>query len=85
MVVAAKMGRRLKPLDTSVLKMRTWPGDLDINFHMNNGRYLTLMDLGRFNLTIRSGQGGLMIKKTLATPGRRRPDPLRRFPGPDIS
>lgn len=28
--------------------------DLDLNFHMNNGRYLTLMDLGRFDLLIKA-------------------------------
>lgn len=31
----------------SRLSFRVWPTDLDINLHMNNGRYLTLMDLGR--------------------------------------
>ncbi|KZE36263.1 thioesterase family protein [Chelatococcus daeguensis] len=29
--------------------------DLDTNGHMNNGRYLTLMDLGRMDLILRSG------------------------------
>ena len=33
----------------------TNPSDLDLNFHMNNGRYLSLMDLGRMDLMIRSG------------------------------
>lgn len=28
--------------------------DLDLNFHMNNGRYLSLMDLGRTDLMIKS-------------------------------
>ncbi|HEY0901904.1 MAG TPA: thioesterase family protein [Micavibrio sp.] len=31
------------------------PNDLDTNIHMNNGRYLTIMDLGRFDLVLRSG------------------------------
>lgn len=31
------------------------PFDLDINFHMNNGRYLSIMDLGRFDLMFKSG------------------------------
>lgn len=31
----------------SRISFRVWPTDLDINWHMNNGRYLTLMDLGR--------------------------------------
>lgn len=29
--------------------------DLDLNFHMNNGIYLSIMDLGRMDLLIRSG------------------------------
>ena len=28
--------------------------DLDFNMHMNNGRYLTIMDLGRFDLMLKS-------------------------------
>ncbi len=32
-----------------------WPTDCDLNLHMNNGRYLTFMDLGRVHLTAQSG------------------------------
>lgn len=39
----------------SVLRFRVWPNDLDLNMHMNNGRYLTVMDLGRIDLTMRAG------------------------------
>lgn len=35
--------------------MRVLPNDLDLNFHLNNGRYLSLMDLGRTRLSIRTG------------------------------
>ena len=45
----------LKLLDESVVEFRVWPNDLDLNLHMNNGRYLTLMDLGRFDLIFRMG------------------------------
>lgn len=38
------------PLDTSYHSMRVWPNDLDFNFHVNNGRVLTMLDLGRFKL-----------------------------------
>ena len=31
------------------------PNDLDINRHLNNGRYLTLLDLGSIDLFFRSG------------------------------
>ncbi len=46
---------RLGPLDESVVTFRVWPNDLDLNGHMNNGRYLTLMDLGRVDLMGRIG------------------------------
>ena len=42
-------------LDESIVRFRVWPNDLDTNFHMNNGRYLTLMDLGRLDLLLRNG------------------------------
>jgi len=34
---------------------RVWPTDLDIFNHMNNGKFLSLLDLGRFDLMNRSG------------------------------
>jgi acyl-CoA thioesterase FadM len=39
------------------------PNDLDTNIHMNNGRYLTIMDLGRFDLVLRSGILKYMMKQ----------------------
>jgi len=42
-------------LDESIVRFRVWPTDLDTNLHMNNGRYLTLMDLGRLDLLLRNG------------------------------
>jgi acyl-CoA thioesterase FadM len=32
--------------------------------HMNNGRYLTIMDLGRLDLVIRTGLMNLMVKRS---------------------
>lgn len=43
------------PSDASRLGFRVWPHDLDLSLHMNNGRYLTLMDLGRIDILLRSG------------------------------
>ncbi len=54
-VFSAFRGARLQPLDESVVKFRVFPNDLDTNLHMNNGRYLTLMDLGRLDLLFRLG------------------------------
>ncbi len=39
----------------SRLKLRVWPNDLDLFAHVNNGRYLTLMDLGRLHIVMRTG------------------------------
>jgi acyl-CoA thioesterase FadM len=55
--------RRLNPLDESVLDFRVWPTDLDVNLHMNNGRYLTIMDLGRVDLMLRTGLGRMALKR----------------------
>lgn len=43
----SKSAKNISILDESRITFRVWPLDCDINFHMNNGRYLTLMDLGR--------------------------------------
>ena len=50
--------RRQAPLgvyDTNVLPMTCWPDDIDGFLEMNNGRILTLYDLGRFGLAMRIG------------------------------
>lgn len=36
-------------------RFRVWPTDLDVLRHVNNGVYLSLMDLGRVDLLVRSG------------------------------
>lgn len=53
--IVAILGRPIEALGESSITLRVWPNDLDANLHMNNGRYLTLMDLGRFDLLIRTG------------------------------
>jgi acyl-CoA thioesterase FadM len=45
----------LEPLGESTLRLRVLPNDLDYNLHVNNGRYLMLMDLGRLDLVVRLG------------------------------
>ncbi len=54
---------RLGVLEESRVPLRVWPWDLDTNLHLNNGRYLTLMDLGRFDLVIRNGLGRMMLER----------------------
>ena len=53
---------RLHALDESVLTFRVWLNDLDINGHMNNGRYMTLMDLGGVDLMARGGLLKVLLK-----------------------
>ena len=48
------------------LRLRVYPNDLDFNGHMNNGRYLTLMDLGRLHLVFRTGLMGIVQRERLA-------------------
>lgn len=47
--------RKLDVFGTSRCHFRVWPLDLDLNGHMNNGRYLSIMDLGRLDLMTRVG------------------------------
>ncbi|WP_052699926.1 acyl-CoA thioesterase [Martelella endophytica] len=51
------------PEETSSVVLRVWPHDLDLNLHVNNGRYLTFMDIGRMDLLFRSGLGRRMLKE----------------------
>jgi acyl-CoA thioesterase FadM len=41
------------------------PFDLDINNHMNNGRYLSIMDLGRYDLMLKSKSFWMLISKSI--------------------
>lgn len=41
---------------------RVWPSDLDIFNHMNNGVFLTLMDISRYDLGLRSGAWNIWKK-----------------------
>lgn len=46
---------RQLPTDLIVTPLRALPNDLDLNRHVNNGRYLTLMDLGRYDFIFKTG------------------------------
>ncbi len=50
------------PKDASVISFRVWPHDLDPSLHMNNGRYLTIMDLGRLDVMVRSSLWRAAVK-----------------------
>jgi acyl-CoA thioesterase FadM len=55
MLLVGRFKSKLTVTDKSVLKMCVWPGDIDVFLELNNGRHLTMMDFGRFDLAARSG------------------------------
>ena len=55
--------RRGSLLEPSTLTFHVLPNDLDPNWHLNNGRYLTIMDLGRLDLTLHSGLMRQVIRR----------------------
>jgi acyl-CoA thioesterase FadM len=58
---------RLKPAiglgDTIELHLRVLPNDVDIIGHMNNGRYMTIIDLALIEYFTRCGAMKLMVRK----------------------
>lgn len=73
-------------LAESRLAFRVWPNDCDFNLHMNNGRYLTFMDLGRIYLLSATGIFKEVVRRrwspvlSAAEINYIRPlDPLRKF------
>jgi acyl-CoA thioesterase FadM len=60
-IPALAIRQRLRPLpaigilDEDSLRMTVWPNDIDLNLHMNNARYLGLMDYGHVHLLARTG------------------------------
>src|SRR4051812_6529347 len=84
--LAALRRTRLSPLDESVVRFTVLPSDLDLNGHMNNGRYLTIMDLGRVDLLLRTGVVGAMrrnrwsgVVASVAIRYRRALNPFARY------
>lgn len=52
------------PLDRWRTPLRVLPNDLDLLRHMNNGAYLSLMDIGRVDMLVRTG-----AQRTIAAHG----------------
>jgi acyl-CoA thioesterase FadM len=62
-LTAARFRAPLGLFGVSRVRFRVWLNDLDLNRHMNNGRFLTLMDLGRIDLMARMGVLGIFKKR----------------------
>ena len=52
-LVVSRFQPKLDPFGEAVVRMRVWPNDLDLNMHVNSGRYLSFMDIGRVELIAR--------------------------------
>lgn len=55
LLLVGPRGRRLGFDEVSRSRFRVWPTDLDVLGHMNNGKYLSIMDVARFDLIQRNG------------------------------
>jgi acyl-CoA thioesterase FadM len=59
-IPALALRQRLWPLaplgvlEEDHLRMRVWPNDIDVNLHLNNARYLNIMDYARIHLLART-------------------------------
>lgn len=53
-VITNLLRRRTGPADESVLRFRVLPTDSDLNFHLNDGRYISISGLGRLDLMQRT-------------------------------
>ena len=85
-LIRARFKRKLDLLDESALTMRVWPNDLDLNVHMNSGRYLSMMDIGRVEILGRTrllrevfGRGWRPIAAAATIRYRRSLLPFQRF------
>ncbi len=58
-----RVSNPIHPFSKCVTKFRVNAFDLDLNFHMNNGRYFSIMDLGRFDIMLQSNTFWTIIKQ----------------------
>lgn len=49
-MLLSRVRRRIGPLDEARLRFTVLPTDCDLNFHLNAGRFISFMDVGRVEL-----------------------------------
>ena len=62
MMLTSRRRSKLNFRDVGRVSMRVLPTDIDLLGHINNGIYLSLMDLGRMDLMIRTGHWAQFAK-----------------------
>ena len=85
-LIRSRFKPRIDVLDEAAVTMRVWPNDLDLNVHMNSGRYLSMMDIGRVEILGRMrllrkvfGRGWRPIAAAATIRYRRSLLPFQRF------
>lgn len=68
LLAAAPFRTRLSALEIAITKWRVLPTDLDAFGHMNNARYLAVMDLARLDLLVRLGVAPLILRHRWQVP-----------------
>lgn len=59
----AKYGKKLHLGETGRIPLRVWISDVDLYPELNNGRHLTMMDLGRYDFGMRLGLFAVLKRK----------------------
>jgi len=62
LLLTAPFRPRCDVLGPSRKRFIVWPPDLDVLFHVNNGVYLSMLDVARVDLMLRSGIGKRLRK-----------------------
>ena len=62
-ILTSRRARPLQLTDTHVSHHICWPWDLDMWVELNNGRTLTLFDLGRIPLAVRTGLAAVIRRQ----------------------
>jgi acyl-CoA thioesterase FadM len=57
LLLTARFRPRCDALGPTRKRFIVWPPDLDVLFHVNNGVYLSMLDVARVDLLLRSGAG----------------------------
>ncbi|MCA0370565.1 MAG: thioesterase family protein [Proteobacteria bacterium] len=60
-LIAGLLGKKVTFFEPLTRKFQVLLNDIDLNIHMNNARYLSIMDLGRFDFLVRSGLARFFI------------------------
>lgn len=60
--ITARFRPRCELLGPARKRFLVWPPDLDVLFHVNNGVYLSMLDVARVDLMLRSGMSKQLLK-----------------------